>query len=198
MQSASHESSFAPHPLAVLVAALATGILIEHFYVIHLALLLSFAAVASALALWLLRKRKTAWPLFFIILATVFAGATLEVIEKRKPPENQIKSLFERNVISAGDSVELTGVLEQPPENTPDSFYLTIRVEKLRLKGIEHAASGVVQLLAPVHGDSVRAEYDALELHYGARVRVMVSLERTDNYRNPGVSSFTEFLDRNG
>src|SRR6267143_6032925 len=108
MRSSPGEHFFAPHPLSLLFAALATGILIEHFYVIHLALLLSFAAVASVLSLWLLHKRNTTWPSLFIILTTVFAGATLEAIEKRRAPENQIKRLFENNVISTGDPVELT------------------------------------------------------------------------------------------
>src|SRR6266550_3827283 len=128
MRPSAGEHFFAPHPLALLVAALATGILIEHFYEIHLALLLILAAVASLLSLWLLHKRNTTWPSLFIILSSVFAGATLEAIEKRGAPENQIKRLFESNVISSSDPVELTGVLEQPPENAPDSFYLTIRV----------------------------------------------------------------------
>ena len=36
------------------------------------------------------------------------------------------------------------------------------------------------------------------DLRYGARIRVMTVLERADSFRNPGVSSFTEYLDRKG
>jgi len=41
-------------------------------------------------------------------------------------------------------------------------------------------------------------EYLDLELHYGARIRVMTTLDRSDKYRNPGVSTLTEYLDREG
>ena len=41
-------------------------------------------------------------------------------------------------------------------------------------------------------------EYDALELRHGARIRVLVTLDREDNFRNPGVMPFTEYLEREG
>ncbi|MGH9933415.1 MAG: DUF4131 domain-containing protein, partial [Pyrinomonadaceae bacterium] len=47
-------------------------------------------------------------------------------------------------------------------------------------------------------GSSIKQEFDQLYLRYGARVRVMTVLERADSFRNPGVSSFTEYLDRKG
>jgi competence protein ComEC len=37
-----------------------------------------------------------------------------------------------------------------------------------------------------------------LDLHYGASLRLMTRLERADSFRNPGVASFTEYLDRQG
>src|SRR3989440_1758374 len=55
-----------------------------------------------------------------------------------------------------------------------------------------------VVLLAPISGKSIKQEFDRLDLRYGARIRVMTTLERTDSFRNPGVSSFTEYLDRKG
>lgn len=198
MRSASREPAFAIHPLALLLAALSSGILIAHFFPMPLKLLISLGAIVSPLPLWFLSRTNRNWPTLVILLATLLTGAMLESIEQRPGPANQIKSLLERGVISAGDPVELTGVLEQPPEYTPDGFYLTITAEKLRLGNNEHNTSGVVQLLAPIGDTAMRAEYDALELRYGARVRVMVVLERVDNNRNLGVSSFTEFLDRKG
>jgi len=198
MRSASREPSFATHPLALLLAALSSGILIAHFLPLPIKLLLGLGAGISLLPLWFLNKTNRNWLTLCMVLATLLSGAVLETIEQRPAPASQIKSLFERGVISAGDPVELTGVIEQSPEYTPDGFYLTIHAEKLRLGNIEHNTSGVVQLLAPIRDASVRAEYDELELRPGARVRVMAALERPDNYRNPGVSSFTEFLDRKG
>ena len=89
-------------------------------------------------------------------------------------------------------------MLERPPEIAPESFYLTLRIERVRLKHTDLSATGVVELLAPVRDRGVRAEYDSLELRHGARIDVMTALERSDNFRNPGVSSFTEFLERKG
>ena len=42
------------------------------------------------------------------------------------------------------------------------------------------------------------ASYDELELRRGARVRVMTALARAAEFRNPGASPRTEFLERAG
>src|SRR5439155_10919338 len=44
----------------------------------------------------------------------------------------------------------------------------------------------------------VGTEYEALQLRHGARVRVMTTLDREENFRNPGVLPFTEYLERKG
>ncbi len=196
MRSVSREPSFLAHPLALLLAALASGILIEHFLSLPLVLLLGLGASSLLSALLFLRNENKTWSTRCVLLAALLTGISLESLEQRPEPANRIKSLLESGVIAAGHPLELTGVLENPPEYTPDSFYLTIRAERLRLGDLEREVSGSVQLLAPLRDDSVRARYDALELRYGARVRLITVLERPEKYRNPGVSSFTEFLDR--
>ena len=191
-------SSFSPHPLALLAAALAVGILITHFLAIPLGFLLTCATISTVLAVWMVAKQHMAPAALLVLLATLIAGATLETIEKRSTRADRIKRLLESGIVAAGDPVELTGVLERPPEVAPESFYLTLRVEKLRSRNVEREASGVVELLAPVRDLLVGNEYESLDLRYGARLRLMTSLERADNFRNPGVSSFTEYLDRKG
>ena len=201
MRVAAHHNSFSPHPLALLSAALAAGISIGYFFAIPLAALLVCAAITSVHATWAVPEKKGSASLLVmssVLLLTLIAGTTLATLERQSTRANQIKRLLEAGVIAAGDPVEITGVLEQSPEIAPGSFYLTIRVEKLRFRNSERSASGVVELLAPVRDRALQAEYEALELRYGARLRVMTSLERSDNYRNPGVSSFTEFLERKG
>ncbi len=192
-----HNPSFAPHPLALLAAALAFGILVAHFLSLPLAMLLGSSAGASLLVIWTVHEGRMATASVFVILATLLAGATLETIERRAAPD-VIKRLLDEGVIASGDPVELTGVLERPPETAPESFYLTLRVERFRFKNVEHDASGVVELVAPVHDQTFRNEYDSLELRHGARIRVMTSLQRADTFRNPGASSFTEYLERKG
>jgi hypothetical protein len=192
-----HNPSFAPHPLALLAAALAVGILVAHSLSLPLVVLLECSAGASLLVIFTVRNNRTAVASICLILATLLAGATLETIERRAAPDG-IKRLLDEGVIPSGDPVELTGALERAPETAPESFYLTLRVERFRFKNVDQKASGVVELLAPLRDQTFRSEYDSLELRYGARIRVMTSLERADTSRNPGVSSFTEYLERKG
>ncbi len=198
MRSASREPSFAMHPLALLAAVLACGILLRHFASMPVTLLLSVGAGTLLVPLLLLNSRNKIWPTLAVILATFLAGANLESVAQRAAPANQIRTLLQSGVIKGNDPVELTGVLSGPPQYTPDGFYLTLQVERLRLDGLERSVTGVVQLWMLIPDDSVRAECDALDLNFGTRVRVVTILERPDNYRNPGVSSFTEFLERQG
>jgi competence protein ComEC len=94
--------------------------------------------------------------------------------------------------------VELTGVLAQQPEAAPGAVYLTLRVEKLTLKGDEQRAVGTVSLLFPLMGNAAETEFERLELRYGARIRAVTTLKRSETFRNPGGTSFTEYLDRKG
>ena len=130
--------------------------------------------------------------------AFVCAGFVLSLVDSRPIAPNRIARLQDEGVFAPGEPVELTGVVSGEPEPAPQSFYLTLRVETIRIKGAERAASGTVFLLAPVRDEQVAREYDALELRHGARVRVMTTLDREDNFRNPGGSSFTEYLERKG
>jgi competence protein ComEC len=194
----SHHPSFAPHPLAMLAVALAIGILAARFSSIPLIALVIVSAATPIVVLWSLRARRARLASSMIVIAMLLGGAVLETIEKRSAPANQVKQSLNNGVIAPGDPIEITGVLDRPPEYAPEGFYLMLRVERVRFKNTERNASGTIELLAPVPDETVRAEYDALELRYGARLSVMTALERADNYRNPGVSSFTEYLDRKG
>src|SRR5918998_556497 len=73
---------------------------------------------------------------------------------------------------------------------------LTLRVESLRHGGREQVCAGRVELFANVVGARARAEYEALELRRGARVRVLSPLTRAERFRNPGVETLGEFLER--
>ena len=100
--------------------------------------------------------------------------------------------------IAVGEPVELTGVLARYPESFPGGFYLTLRAEHLRSKAGEKTVSGVITLMLPVREKIIEQDYQRLELRYGARIRLMTFLTRTDNFRNPGGSKFTEYLERKG
>jgi competence protein ComEC len=193
------EQAFAAHPLAQLAAAFALGILGARFLAVPVSLHISIAALTTILALTALlwrRSRKTAT--LFVTVATLFLGSSLATIDKNRVPANQLKRLLGEGTIVVGEPVELTGLLERDPEVAPERLYLFFRVQRLRFNQTERDVSGEVLLFAPVSGESTQQEVDQLDLRYGARIRVMTMLERADTFRNPGVSSFTEYLDRKG
>jgi competence protein ComEC len=181
----------------MLAAAFAAGIVAAHFLPIPLILMLTGGALSTLAALSTL-SRNNNLATAFVTFAVFCSAGILAATEKRSVPQNQLKLLLDKGVIVAGDPVELTGVIDGPPESGPESLYLTLRVQKVRGKDVSRRALGVVQLLAQVPDENRHKEFDSLELRYGARINVMVRLDRSDDFRNPGVSSFTEYLDRKG
>ncbi|MCA1602917.1 MAG: ComEC/Rec2 family competence protein [Acidobacteria bacterium] len=198
MQSAPHQQPFVAHPLAQLAVAFAAGILGAHFFSGPIFLLLLVCLLTSLLALTCLFKRKPGAATALVTFAFLLTGNCLASLEKRSVSSDRLKALIVHGTIADGEPVELTGVLERYPESAPGGFYLTLRAEQLRMKDVERIVSGVVTLLLPVHEKITQEDYQRLELRYGARVRVMTVLNRTDNFRNPGVPKFTDYLERRG
>jgi competence protein ComEC len=198
MQSVPHQRTFSPYPLAQLAAAFAVGILAAKFSPVPLPALLILLGVASILAWAALLRARGGLTTLFITIAIFFAGALLASIQTHRVPPNQLKRLLDNGELVVGNPVELTGVLVRQPESSPQGFYLNLRVEKLMANRIEKTASGEVSVLVASQGKPAAEEYKSLELRYGARIRVMTTLKRADNFRNPGGSSFTEYLERKG
>jgi competence protein ComEC len=207
MQTRTHAPAFAAYPLALLATAFGLGTLVGLYLVVQILVPILAAALLTVSGLTALSARKMALAKVLVILAIFLAGLTLAVIDKNNVPANQLKRLLTEGSVApgthgkgieVGDPVEITGVLERDPEVAPDRLYLLLRVQRLRHKGTERDVSGEVALLAPVVGKLAEQEFADLDLRYGARIRVMTSLERADSFRNPGVASFTEYLDRKG
>jgi competence protein ComEC len=212
----SGSGKFAAHPLAQLAAAFAIGILGAQYSPVSLSFVIIVVACTTLLAVVALvistRSviKKLSVPTVLITVAVLFLGATLASIERFAVPANQIKRLINEGTLVVGEPVELTGVLEREPELAPQRLYLQLRVQKIRFRAIkgqvetaqsesvERDAAGVVMLLAAIPSKQVAQEFAQADLRYGARISVMTALERADDFRNPGVSSFTEYLDRKG
>ena len=198
MQVAPHRQPLIFHPLAQLAAAFAVGIVATHFLSPPLASLLIPCALTSVLAMTCLLKDRMSLSTLFVTLAFLFAGSSLASVESNSASADRLKRLLDNKDVRSGAPVELTGVLKRPPEFAPASVFLTLEVSHLRSKGIERTASGTVVLRVPIQDREIKEEYHLLDLRYGARIRVMTVLKRSDYYRNPGVSSFTEYLEREG
>ncbi|HUQ31636.1 MAG TPA: ComEC/Rec2 family competence protein [Pyrinomonadaceae bacterium] len=190
------QPSFFPHPLAALAAAFALGILAARFISPRFNVVLMCSVVSSLAAVYGFAKRRGLATSLLLFLAFCSVGATLALLEKSSVTAERVRRLYDEGVIHTGEPVEVTGVMERAPEPGPDGFYLTLGVERLRFKGEEREASGQVLLFAPVRDRATLSDYELLELRYGARLRVMTALNRADNFRNPGVSTLTEYLER--
>ncbi|MBV8860013.1 MAG: ComEC/Rec2 family competence protein [Acidobacteria bacterium] len=188
-------SNFSEHPLVVLAAAFAAGVLLARLAHAPPSACVTLAALTSALAFFAAFKRKEA-AARLVVLAFACAGAVLSSVElKDSSGETRLRGLYESGRIAPGEPVELTGVLERAPEIAPDGLLLSLRVEAARHKSVETSCGGRVELFAPVRDARAAVSYDSLELRRGARVRVAAVLTREEKYRNPGARPFGEYLD---
>ena len=198
MKTVPHQPLFAQHPLAQLAVAFSAGILVSNLLPNGLKSLLTLFAVLSTTSLVAFLRDKRSSAVLSLLLAMFFAGAYLALLEKQMAPTNGVKQLIAEGVVGTNDPVELTGTLDGPAEFAREEIYLKLKVESLNNKRVERKASGAILLLASAPTRAMLDEYLDLELHYGARIRVMTTLDRSDKYRNPGVSTLTEYLDRKG
>src|SRR5213592_4358548 len=153
---------FAQSPLLVLAAAIAVGVFLGHYLAPKSQSVLIFSIAVSVgfaiLSVWLMRKRRLA-PTAVVLVATfLLTGLILSLIENRSVALNRISRMYEQRIIIAGDPVELSGTIDGQPEPAPESFYLKLRAERIRLKGIERDASGTILLLAPARDEQVKKE----------------------------------------
>jgi competence protein ComEC len=165
-----HKNLFSQYPLVQLAVPFCLGICAGRYAPAPVVSGV-ICSIAALVALVKNRLRLAGWAL---LAAMFFAGAML-VVQERSP--SQIES----------GPVVLTGVLDGPPEFARDGLYFKLRVEH-----------GLVSLLAPFRSAANEHELRALDLRYGSRVRVTTTILRSDQYRNPGVSPLSEYLDRKG
>ena len=192
---------FVSAPLLPLAAVLSGGIILQHYGDLNtrsLAIVLAVACVALITCVASLKSGRLVASTLFLLIAFFCSGIVLGRSIDGPPPASRISTMYDQGAIAPGDPIELVGVVIGEPEPAPNSFYLTVRAERVAIKGSEREASGTVSLLAPVSTEKLKEEYDALALRHGARLRVMTKLDRDDDFRNPGVSQFTEYLKRKG
>lgn len=181
----------------ILAVALMVGIVGVQKSSLPAAPLVFAAAALSLLSVTCLLLRRLLAAGAFLCLAFSFAGATLAVVDQHRH-SNDLGVLLDQGAIIAGEPLEFTGVLEQQPEAAPGSFYLILRVEDLKANNGSRLVVGMVSLLLPVSDELAAGAFNRLELRYGTRIRALATLRREDAFRNPGGSSFKEYLERRG
>src|SRR5262245_60800056 len=192
-----HARLFSHYPLFQVALAFAAGVMTTAFVSIPLILATVACAVTSLFALAAFMKSRRKVSGVSILLSIFFAASSLSLLEKRPRP-NSLKQLLENGCLEQGQSALLTGVLDRPPELSRDRIYLVLRLEEIYARHFNGSATGLVALSALLNTASHKNEYQNQELHYGTPIRVKAILNRADQFRNPGVSTFTDYLDRKG
>jgi competence protein ComEC len=186
-------------PLVYLASAFICGLLAAHWLSasIRLWFILAVSVWLTALACWLVRYDK--WLMTVLLLLACGAGGGLWwQVTAASVSEFTVRRLLERGELLTTEPVELWGVLKTVPELAPDRLYLSLETEQVASLRQTHRISGTVQIVVPFHDAEARAEYDALALDYGSRVRVFVNLMNAHGYRNPGAPDFDEMLEQRG
>lgn len=181
-------------PLALLAATFALGITVPKWVAVGRWPAITFGLFISALAVAFRKRLRLATLL--LAVAFVPAGYALVILENDLPRHDSVTGLLDRNAITVGAPVEITGTLLRDPELARDRVYIDLQVEQVRQNGRDRASSGVVAILLSASPNT--PIFKQLELRYGARIRVMTRLDRADRYRNPGVSQFSEYLELHG
>src|SRR5947207_2801982 len=192
------QTRIAKNPLVVLALSLAIGIFVFHYFT-NAKLAVAFLFLAFVfLSITAVLRTASSIAIAFLLIAFISTGYVLAFVEARSVSATRIVRKFEQGALVTNEPVEVTGTIQGQPESAPDGFYLTMAADRIRSKDGDQEASGDVLLLAHVRDQSVRSDYDALQLRHGARIRVMTELDRDEDYRNPGVMPFTEYLERKG
>lgn len=184
---------FSFYPLLWLAIFFSLGILIAKFFAldweISLAACFIFAFVSALFY-------KTKISAVFLALASLLCGAFCFQIKYQTIPDNRLKNLYDKNIISSGDPIEIEGVLRSKPELSVGGFFLELEAEKAIYKSENINVSGKIRFFAVVRDEKIGEEYERLNLQYGSRIRVACRLEREDEFLNPGVISKKEILDQ--
>lgn len=194
MNNDPHIRLFSQNPLFQLASALAVGIVFATFLEIRITYLFIGLILATLVTLVSLYDARLSIAGFTVLTALFFSGTVLTSLQMRKPP-NQLKSLIERRLIRPGESVELIGVVTGPVDLARDGIHFSLSVEKLNTVTLNLGCSGVVAFTGYLKHPNDEKKYRELELQSGSRISVRTSVDRTEQYRNPGVSSLATYLD---
>ena len=184
--------TFNPYPMLLLAIYFACGILAGRVELSSPVVASVVILVVSFAAIFERRLAAYLVPLLFIPL-----GQICYMNEAESTAADRVRRMYDEHRIESGEPVAVEGILTAFPEPGYDGMSLTVRTNKIIFKGAKFAASGDVRLFLP-KDESFAADIAVLDLAYGSRVRVACRLKREEKYRNPGMRSDIENLDRQG
>lgn len=194
MNNDPHIRLLSRHPLAQLSSAFIAGIIFAtHLQFRTTLLFVGLILLTFTTLLWMLLRRLLVAGLM-ILVAFFFAACCLTSLERRTPP-NQLKNLIQSKSITTEELLELTGVMIGPVEFARTGIHFSLQVNSLKTSTRELSCSGVVALQAWFRNAVDEKSYRQLDLEPGSQISVRTRLDRTDEYRNPGVSTLAQYLD---
>ena len=186
-------ADFTFHPLLWLSVCFTTGILTASFLSLDWQVYLTACLVAGIFSIVFIKLRIA---LIFLSTAFVAIGGLYYQIENRSVADNRIKRIYDEKLINSADPIEIEGILQTNPELAANGFFLVLKTEKAIYKNSEIEISGKVRLFADTTDETVRREYQQINLIYGSRIRVACHLKRADDFLNSGVTSRIQLLDQ--
>lgn len=186
--------NFSQFPLLWLAICFAVGIFVSHFVQFSIYFWLLILLIAASGALFAFFRRKFTAATFFLFAAFIFCGAFSSRVENVSVKPNRIRQIYDAGQINFKTPVEVVGILQNEPEETPDGYFLTLKTERIFFNQSEQTATGAVRLFLPIRGVAAKQFYENLRLSYGARIKTATVLTREDRYRNPGSADFRQIL----
>lgn len=184
MNANTTRQNFAQSPMFWLVVCFAAGILLGKLITVVL-IIWAVACVTIVAAAFICGRRPVAT--WLVGAAFVAGGAVSYAATVASVHSDRLKVLYDNGTFVSSTPVEIDGVLTGRPEPSFDGEFLSLRAERLRYHGDERSVSGNVRVFAPS---------EISDLKFGSRIHVSCTLEREDEYLNPGVQPKREILDR--
>ena len=194
MHSDSHIRLCSANVLFRLASAFAVGIIFASFLPIRISYLLAGLTIAICITVLAVRLARLRIAGLSLLAGMFFAGACLTCLQARTP-SNQLKNLINRGTVGAEEPVKLTGTVIGPVEFARDAVHLSLQVESIESSTVSLSCSGIVALNGYFGDRNDESIYRQLDLQSGSRITVGTKLDRTEQYRNPGVSTLAEYLD---
>jgi competence protein ComEC len=191
--------SVSHQPLLYATAALMAGII----SVSHLSLafrhwlMMTASLLLMAIAGWI-RKADARLMTALLMMGCAACGGLLFSGDSLRDSRHNFHQLMERGELTPTEPIELWGMLQAAPEPAVDRIYLSLAVSRIASLRREYQIKSNINLIVRFADDEARREYDALQLDYGTRVRVLAYLLNSQGYRNPGAIDFDELLEQHG
>ena len=200
MTETARRTTFSRYPMLFMAVCFAFGILSAHVVGIDPRISVAVCIVSALLAFTF---RKTDIATALIAIAFAAAGALSLQAEVQSVRGDRLKVLYDDGKVKSGSAVEIEGVLLGRPEPSVDGEFLRLRAEMLRYRGNDLKVSGEVRVFVSetsknAESDDPNLQSQISNLKYGSRIRVACSLEREDEFLNPGVMPKRDVLDRLG